>query len=207
MSSSLSVYLLDVAATQALIGCRDDDFLTGVRAGFADDLVRDDEYHRYEIEEEGAPTADEALRAVVHGRPFSEDRNHAFQYGYAYRRLCELSGSFLPNDCFTPHSGDWLSTVDEGLRAMGITAVSLDAFGHGAPPAPLPYAHTPACGQWGPEAIAEALKQYEATERSADGSGRAASLEPQVVEAVTQCLDWMRRAGTRPGHGVIGFRF
>ncbi|MEV2243755.1 hypothetical protein [Streptomyces sp. NPDC049970] len=205
MSSSLSVYLLDVAATHALIGCRDDDFLTAVRGGFADDLVRDDEYHRREIEK-GAPTAAEALRAVVHGGPFSEDREHAFQYGYAYRRLCELSGSFLPNDCFTPHRGDWLSTVDQGLRTMGVTAVSLDAFGHGAPPAPLPYAHTPGCGQWGPEAITEALSQFEATRCAADESGPAPSLEPEVVEAVTQCLDWMRRAEARPGHGIIGFR-
>ncbi|MFJ4121873.1 hypothetical protein ACIP3U_11095 [[Kitasatospora] papulosa] len=205
MSSSLSVYLLDAAATNALIGSRDDDFLTAVRGGFRDDLARDDDYHRHEIEK-GAPTADEALRAVIYGGPFSEDRNHAFQYGYAYQRLCELTGSFLPNDCFTPHKGDWLSVVDQGLHALGVTAVSVDDFGHGAPPAPLPYAYTPGCGEWAPEAIAEALRQFEATKRAVDESGQAPPLEPEVVEAVMQCLDWMRQAEARPGYGVIGFR-
>lgn len=205
MSSSLSVYLLDVAATHALIGCRDDDFLTAVRGGFEEDLVRDDDYHRHEIER-GAPTADEALRAVVFGGPFSEDRDHAFQYGYAYRRLCELNGSFLPNDCFTPHSGDWLSVVDQGLKALGVTAVSVEAFSHGTPPAPLPYAYTPGCGEWAPDAIAEALRQFEAAQRAVDASGHAPTLEPEVVEAVMQCLDWMRRAQARPGFGLIGFR-
>ncbi|WP_103514923.1 hypothetical protein [Streptomyces sp. SM10] len=205
MSSSLSVYLLDVAATHALIGSRDDDFLTAVRGGFGDDLVRDDDYHRHEMEK-GAPTADEALRAVIYGGPFSEDRNHAFQYGYAYRRLCELSGSFLPNDCFTPHKGDWLSVVDQGMQALGVTAVSVDVFSHGAPPPPLPYAYTPGCGEWTPDAITEALRQFESAKRAVDGSGQAPTLEPEVVEAVMQCLDWMRHAQARPGYGVIGFR-
>ncbi|MFJ8883787.1 hypothetical protein ACIRJR_10280 [Streptomyces sp. NPDC102402] len=205
MSSSLSVYLLDVAATHALIGSRDDRLLKVIRDDFGDDLVRDDDYHGYEIEK-GAPTAYEALRAVVHAGPFSDDRRHAFQYGYAYARLCSLTGAFLPNDCFTPHKGDWLSVVDEGLKALGVTAVSVDAFSHGAPPAPLPYAHTPGCGEWAPDDIARALQQFEATKRAVDASGQAPPLEPEVVEAVMQCVDWMRHAAARPGHGVIGFR-
>ncbi|MBM7442974.1 hypothetical protein [Streptomyces sp. HB132] len=205
MSSSLSVYLLDVAATRAWVGSRDDELLEAIRSEFRDDTTRDDEYHSYAIEQ-GAPTADEALRAVVHGGPFSEDRSHAFQYGYAYQRLCSLTGRFLPNDCFTPHRGGWLSVVDQGLNALGITAVSVDDFGYGALPAPLPYADTPGCGEWSPEHIAEALRQFETTKRAVDESGQAAALEPEVEEAVRQCIDWMRYAEARPGYGVIGFR-
>ncbi|MGW2089937.1 DUF7691 family protein, partial [Streptomyces sp. NPDC001880] len=44
MSSSLSVYLLDVAATRALVGSRDDQLLEAIRNGFGDDLARDDDY-------------------------------------------------------------------------------------------------------------------------------------------------------------------
>ncbi|MFB7597053.1 hypothetical protein [Streptomyces sp. NPDC056160] len=168
-------------------------------------MARDDDYHGLAIQQ-GAPTADEALRAVIHGGPFSENRDHAFQYGYAYRRLCSLAGVFLPNDCFTPHGGDWLSVVDRGLTALGVTAVSVEAFSHGAPPAPLPYAFTPGCGEWTPDHIAEALQQFEATKRVADESGQAMPLEAGVSEAVTQCLDWMRQARAGPGFGVIGFR-
>lgn len=132
MSSSLSVYLLDVAATRALVGSRDDQLLNVIRAEFGDDLTRDDDYHSHAIEQ-GSPTADEALSAVIHGGPFSENRDHAFQYSYAYQRICTLTGAFLPNDCFTPHKGDWLSVVDQGLEALGITAVSVDSFSHSDP--------------------------------------------------------------------------
>lgn len=88
---------------------------------------------------------------------------------------------------------------------MGITAVSVDAFSHSAPPAPLPYADTPGCGEWAPDHIAQALRQFEATKGGVDESGQA-HLEPEVMEAVRQCLDWMRKAEARPGYGIIGFR-
>ncbi|MEV5506715.1 DUF7691 family protein [Streptomyces orinoci] len=205
MSSSLSVYLLDVAATRALVGSGDEELLRVICTEFGDDLARDDDYHSLAIEQ-GAPTAEEALRAVVHGGPFSEQREHAFQYGYAYKRLCALTGLFLPNDCFTPHRGDWLSVVDQGLKALGITAVSVEAFSLGDPPAPLPHCFTPGCGEWTPDRIAQALEQFEATKRAVDESGQAPPLEPEVVEGVMQCIGWMTRAEARPGFGVIGFR-
>ncbi|MGX4687729.1 DUF7691 family protein [Streptomyces sp. JNUCC 63] len=148
MSSSPSVYLLGVAATRSSVGSRDEQLLEVVRSNFGDDLARDDGYFSHGIEQ-GAPTVYEAPRAVVHGGPFSENKDHAFQYGYVYDRLCSLTGSFLPDSCFTPHRGDRLSVVDQGLNALSITA---------------------------------------------------------VVEAVMQCLDWMRHTQARPGFGVIGFR-
>ncbi|MEU5402217.1 hypothetical protein ABZ348_23310 [Streptomyces sp. NPDC005963] len=206
MSSSLSVYLLDVAATRALVGSCDEQLLETVRRSFGDDLARDDDYFSSEIEQ-GAPTAYEALRAVVHGGPFSDDKNHAFQYGYAYRRLCELTGSFLDNSSFTPHRGDWLSTVDQGLAALGVTAVSVEEFSYGSGlPTPVPRAYTPGCGEWTPDRIAEALGQFDATKRAVDASGQAPPLEPEVVDAVMMCFAWMRRAQARSGFGVIGFR-
>ncbi|MFF4568492.1 hypothetical protein [Streptomyces sp. NPDC001410] len=200
MSSGLSVYLLDVAATRALVGSGDDQLLQVVRDSFGDELARDDDYFRYQIER-GAPTAYEALRAVVHGGPFSEDKEHAFQYGYAYRRLCELTGSFLPNDSFMPFRGDWLSVVDEGLAALRVTAVSVESFSYSDLPDPLPYTYIPGCGEWTPGQMARALKQFEATK----AAGHAPPLEPEVVDAVMQCLGWMRHAESRPGFGVIGF--
>ncbi|MFG2739409.1 MULTISPECIES: DUF7691 family protein [Streptomyces] len=205
MSSSLSVYLLDVAATRALVGSRNDQLLEVISDRFGDDLARDDNYFSYEIEQ-GAPKAYEALRAVVHGGPFSDEEDHAFQYGYAYKRLCSLTGSFLDNSSFTPHRGDWLSVVDQGLKALGITAVSVEEFSYGGLPSPLPYTFIPGCGEWTPGQIAQALEQFEATKRAVDESGEAPPLEPEVVDAVMQCLGWMRHAQERPGFGVIGFR-
>ncbi|MFJ4921015.1 hypothetical protein [Streptomyces sp. NPDC088725] len=204
MSSSLSVYLLDVAATRALVGSRDAQLLQVIRESFGDELAFDDDYFSHEIER-GAPTAYEALRAVVEGGPFSDDEGHAFQYGYAYRRLCSLTGSFLDNDCFTPHRGGWLSEAGQGMKALGITAVSVEDFEFGHLPT-LPYTYTPGCGEWTPDRIAQALAEFEATKRAIDASGQAPPLEPYVVDAVMQCLGWMRHAAARPGFGVIGFR-
>ncbi|MFE9558748.1 hypothetical protein ACFYOD_35455 [Streptomyces sp. NPDC006703] len=205
MSSGLSVYLLDVAATRALVGSRDEQLLEVIRTNFADDLARADDYFSDAIER-GAPTAYEALEAVVRGGPFSEDQEVAFQYGYAYERLCELTGSFLDNSSFTPHRGDWLSVVDRGLRALGVTAVSVESFGYSDLPDPLPYTYTPGCGEWTPTSIAQALEQFESAKQAIDASGQAPPLEPEVVEAVMQCVGWMNHAAARPGFGVIGFR-
>lgn len=201
MSSSLSVHLLDLTATRALIGSGDDQLLEAIRSNFGNELDRDDDYFRHAIDQ-GAPTASEALHAVVHGGPFSEDKGHAFQYGYAYKRLCFLTGFFLDNACFTPHRGAWLSVVDEGLAALGITAVSVASFGSCDLPAPLPWTDTPGCGEWTHEQCIQALAEFEAAEEK----GSTPPLEPEVVEAVMQCIGWMRHAASRPGYGIVGFR-
>ncbi|WP_443050090.1 DUF7691 family protein [Streptomyces sp. NBC_00236] len=69
----------------------------------------------------------------------------------------------------------------------------------------MPCTCTPGCGEWAPEHIAKALQQFEAAKRAVDESGQAPPMEPEVLEAVMQCLTWMRRAQARPGYGVIGF--
>lgn len=203
MSKSLEVYLLDVAATRALVGCGDDQLVEVVRDEFAGRLARDDDYFR-ELIEAGAPTASEALRAVVHGGPFSDNEGHAFQYAYAYKMLCDLTGTLLANNSFTPHRGAWLSQVDQGLATLGITAVSVESFDYsGLLPGPLPPAYPPGCDEWTPRQIARALQQFEATK----AAGHAPPLDPEVVAGVMQCIDWMRQAEARPGFGVIGFCF
>ncbi|MFD8595468.1 hypothetical protein ACFV1L_10745 [Kitasatospora sp. NPDC059646] len=208
MSSSLHVYLLDVAATRALVGSGDDRFLETLRAEFADRLAEADEYFEDEIAD-GAPSAYEALRAVVHGGPFTAPEQYVFQYGYAYERLCEFTGRFLPNDSFTPHRGDWLSVVDRGLTDLGVTAVSVTDFAHGAAPAPVPPSCTPGCGSWTPDQVALGLRQFGDTMEAVE-AGRI-PLPPlgdqSLVDAVFQALGWMKAAAERPGHGVIGFRF
>ncbi|WP_370417109.1 hypothetical protein AB8O64_00465 [Streptomyces sp. QH1-20] len=45
------------------------------------------------------------------------------------------------------------------------------------------------------------MAQFEATKKA----GHAPPLEPEVVEAVMQCIQWMRHAESRPGFGIIGF--
>ncbi|MFI8965878.1 hypothetical protein ACIGO8_27630 [Streptomyces sp. NPDC053493] len=202
MSSSLSVYLLDPKATRALAGSGDEQLLEVIRDRFGDDLARDDDWFSSQIKD-GAPTAYEALRAVVHGGPFDASEQHAFQYGYAYKRLCALTGGFLDNSSFSPFRGDWLEVVDEGLTALRITAVSVAEFGYsGGMPAGIPRAYDlPYCGEWTHEQCLAALEQFEQTKRD----GHAPPLEPEVVDAVMDVIGWLRHAEARPGFGVIGF--
>jgi hypothetical protein len=201
MSSSLSVYLLDPTAARALVGSGDDQLLDVIRDRFADDLASSDDWFSSEIEK-GAPTAYEALRAVVHGGPYDAEKQYSFQYGYAYKRLCSLTGSFLDNSSFSPFRGDWLEVVDEGLRALRITAVSVTELGYyDGLPKGLPTYDLPRCGEWTHEECVEALEQFEATKRD----GHAPPLEPAVVDAVMDVIGWLRHAQARPGFGVVGF--
>ncbi|WP_336318096.1 DUF7691 family protein [Streptomyces lavendofoliae] len=201
MSSSLSVYLLDPKAARALVGSRDDQLLDVIRDRFADDLASSDDWFSSEIEK-GAPTAYEALRAVVHGGPYDAEKQYSFQYGYAYKRLCSLTGAFLDNSSFSPFRGDWLEVVDEGLKALRITAVSVAELGYyDGLPAGIPSYDLPRCGEWTHEQCLEALEQFEATKRD----GHAPPLEPEVVDAVMDVIGWLRHAQARPGLGVVGF--
>ncbi|WP_055469565.1 DUF7691 family protein [Streptomyces ardesiacus] len=207
MSSSLHIYLLDEAATRALVGCRSEENLEFFRTHYADRLEEQDDDFRAEIAA-GAPTAYEAVRAVIDGGPFDAPAQYAFRYGYAYEWLCSLTGSFLPNDRFTPHRGAWLSTVDEGLRAMGVTAVTVSAFGAQGLPEPLPRTELPGCGVWTPEEISRALEQFNVTMRAAEAGERPfPELEKEIVDAVFQSLGWAQAAADREGLSVVGFRF
>ncbi|MFG2116869.1 hypothetical protein ACGFRB_30240 [Streptomyces sp. NPDC048718] len=201
MSSCLTAYLLDIPATHALVGSKDEQLLATIRDRFADDLARDDDWFSDQIED-GAPTAFEALTAVVHGGPYDADDEHSFQYGYAYKRLCGLTGFFLDNSSFCPFRGDWLEMVDEGMKALRVTAVSVAELGYfGGLPAGIPGYDLPRCGEWTHESCVAALEEFEQTKRD----GHAPPLEPEVVEAVMSVIGWLRMAASRPGFGVIGF--
>ncbi|GAA3026992.1 hypothetical protein [Kitasatospora sp. NPDC006786] len=201
MSSFLRAYLVDPAELRVRVGSGNDGALDEALAYFGPSLDRSDEHFADEIAQ-GAPTALEALRAVVHGGPFSADADHAFQYGYAYRRLCWLVGQPLEVDSFGPFRGNWLEVVDDGLKAYGITAVSVADFQYGGGlPAELPSCDVPSCSTWPAEDCRRALEQFERAERE----GRAPAPEREVAEAVAEVVGWLRLAQRRRGADVVGF--
>ncbi|MFJ5806261.1 hypothetical protein [Streptomyces sp. NPDC093093] len=209
MSSSLTVFQLDPEFTRAFVGSRDDEVIQAIHGEFGDEMARDDDGFSSAIAS-GAPTSAEALHALVYGGPFSESTQHAFQYGYAYKRLCTLTGSRLDNSWFCPFRGDWLEVVDEGLRALRITAISLAEFGrYRGFPSILPSYDLPRCGEWTHDQCVEALAQFEETRQE----GHAQPLDPAVLDAVTEVVGWLRRAESarlrpaqaRPGSAIVGF--
>ncbi|MEU8774626.1 hypothetical protein [Streptomyces sp. NPDC048606] len=199
MSTALSLYLLETERTRAWVGSGDQGFLRAIRAEFAAEIADDDDWFADAIAA-GAPTAAQALEAVVNGGPYEAE--HAFQYGYAYRRICAMGGPFLDNSSFSPYRGDWLSMVDEGLRAVNVTAVRVAAFDSCGLPSGLPYTHVPGCGAWSPEECERALVQFEEGRRL----GLAPVADRDVAEAVEQVVGWLRRVPRGAGYGIVGFR-
>ncbi|MFE5585057.1 hypothetical protein [Kitasatospora sp. NPDC056531] len=199
MSYFLTAYLTNLEDKHTLAGCADEGLLEELRGFFGAGLDRADQEFAEQIAD-GAPTAHEALRAVVYGGPF--DKEYAFQYGYAYQRLCRIDASVLDNRSFGPFRGLWLDEVDEGLRGYGVTAVSVADFQYGSAfPAELPYCAELSCGEWSPEQCREALRQFELAERE----GRTPPLERAVAEAVAEVLGWLRGAQEVEEYGVVGF--
>ncbi|MGW2373046.1 DUF7691 family protein [Kitasatospora sp. NPDC001683] len=199
MSSFLTTYLTCVEDKHTLAGCADDSVLDELLRYFGANLDRADREFADQIAD-GAPTAREALRAVVYGGPF--DEQHAFQYGYAYERLCRTDATALDNRSFGPFRGLWLDEVDKGLRAYGVTAVSVSDFQYGSGfPTALPYCAELSCGEWSPEQCAEALRQFELAEHEV----RAPELVREVAEAVDEVAGWLRAAREFEDYGIIGF--
>ncbi|MFJ8584386.1 hypothetical protein ACIRD2_06965 [Streptomyces sp. NPDC093595] len=199
MSYSLSPYLVDLAVVRGAVGSGDVKLRRMIGGRFKQRLAHDDDYFADEIER-GAPTRYDALRAVIDGGPFDAAPEFAFQYGYAYRMICEFHGRFLFNNHFSPFRGSWLEEVDAGLSALGITAVAVTDFMYGSVPDPLPHRDLPGYGEWSAEQCARGLAQWEASTPEQRGA-----LDPEVLEAVESCVDWMREARAREGFGIAGF--
>lgn len=197
VSSHLDTYLLDLPKTRALVGSGDEQLLEVVHRHFGDRMAATDEQFAYLIEA-GAPTAYEALRAVINGGPYG---HHAFQYRLAYQRLCELTGLDLSANVFSHFRGDFLDEVDKGLASLNVTATSLFYFT--LPQVPVPVEQSPEVGygEWSTDEIAQALHQF----RTSVSNGTARQGDPEVTAAVAECLSWMHIAESKPGLGIAGF--
>ncbi|MET7621558.1 hypothetical protein [Streptomyces sp. NPDC005408] len=195
MSYGLSIYKVDIPTVRGAVGCGEERMRRMIGGRFKRQLAADDEYFAYEIER-GAPTRYEALRAVIEGGPFDDE--YGFQYGYAYKMVCEFYGRPLFNNHFSPFRGSWLSDVDEGLAELGIKAVAVSDFSYGSLPGPLPSTDLPRYGEWSPAQCREALAQWEASTPQQHGA-----VDPEVLAAIESCVDWIREAD---GKGIVGFQ-
>ncbi|GAA4897219.1 hypothetical protein LX16_1162 [Stackebrandtia albiflava] len=200
MSFSLSPYLVDLRKARGAIGSEDEKLRRMIGGKFKAAMAHADDWFADQIAG-GAPTRYDALRAVVDGGPF--DDAYGFQYGYAFEMICGFFGRSLNNNAFSPFRSGWLARVDEGLAALGVTAVEVSEFSYGSPPAPLPRPaeFVPAYGEWSPKQCRTALAQWNA----ATAEAREA-LDPEVLEAVESCVAWMRESVANGRH-VVAFHF
>ncbi len=197
MSYALTPYVVDLDVLHSALGSKDDKLRRMIGGRFKKHLDFDDSQFD-SIIEEGGPTIRDAIRAVIEGGPF--DDRHGTMYGYAYKWICEFHGRAQFNNDFSPMRSEWLEVVDEGLKDLGVSAISVEEFSFGGLPSPIPAPDfLPGYGEWSLAECQEALAQWEA----ATGEAKS-SLEPEVLRAAESCLDWCRNA-TAAGRGVVAF--
>ncbi|MFI6575358.1 hypothetical protein ACIBFB_06120 [Nocardiopsis sp. NPDC050513] len=196
MSYSLSVYVVDLDVLRGSAGSGDTRLRRMIGGRFKRHLASFDDQFDHSIDD-GAPPIYEAIGAVIDGGPY--DERFAHMYHFAYKWICEFHGRFLDNDSFSPFRSGWPEQVDEELKGLGITAVSVAEFGYGAPPKLPRVRDVHGYGEWSPAECQKALTQWEAVTPE-----RKAALDPYVLEAVEQCLGWCRSADAA-GRGVAGF--
>jgi hypothetical protein len=90
--------------------------------------------------------------------------------------------------------------VDEGLRSVGVTAVTVADLTNNGLPSPLPYTPFPGYGEWSWDACTAGLAQWDAS-----SAGQRQALDSAVLEAVEERAAWMRLANKTAGSGVVGF--
>ncbi|WP_425570950.1 DUF7691 family protein [Rugosimonospora acidiphila] len=195
----MEIYALDLDELTAVVGSGDRTLLRTISVELEGHLAVADEEFGDRIAE-GAPTRLDAIRAVIDGGPF--DDRYGYQYGYAYHNLCVYHGLRQNNLNFAPFRHDWLETVDEGLRRLGLTAVTVSTFRHNRPPSPLPYTTEPTYGEWSPAQCREAFDQWRASTIE-----QRAALGYDLREAVESCAEWLRAATSGNGLGIAAFSF
>lgn len=189
--------VVDLDVLHASVGSQDDKLRRMIGGRFKQHLDFDDSQFDH-VTDEGGPGIRDAIRAVIEGGPF--DEQYGFMYGYAYKWICEFHGRFLDNSDFSPMRAGWLETVDEGLKALGVSAVSVTGLSYGGPPAPIPSSGMESgCGEWSFEECQKALEQWEAATDEAKSD-----LDPYVLEAAQSAMEWCRISATA-GRGVAGF--
>ncbi|MEU0490087.1 hypothetical protein ABZ249_12725 [Nocardiopsis sp. NPDC006139] len=195
MSYALTAYVVDLDVLHASVGSGDDKLRRMIGGRFKQHLEHfDAQFSGLDL----LPVRD-AIRAVIEGGPFEPDQGT--MYNYAYKWICEFHGRYLDNNDFSPMRAGWPETVDEGLGAVGVTAVSVAEFGYGrAPdPVPAPSDFVPGYGEWSTERCRKALEQWGAAD-----DGAKAALDPDVLQAAESCMGWCRAADAA-GRGVAGF--
>lgn len=182
-------YVVDLDVLHGSVGSKDDKLHRMIGGRFKRHLAGFDQ-HFDTVVEEGGPAIRDAIRAVIDAGPF--DERYGFMYGYAYKWICEFHGRPLFNNHFSPMRSEWLWTVEEGLKELGVTAISVEEFSYGALPSPIPRPEeVPGYGEWSLAECRKALEQWDAL----TGERRA---------AVESCVDWCRTAADA-GRGVAGF--
>ncbi|MBV2366502.1 hypothetical protein ACFPZ0_27775 [Streptomonospora nanhaiensis] len=197
MSYALTTYVVDLDTLHGAVGSKDDKLRRMIGGRFKRHLAAFDQQFSH-VADEGGPGIHDAIRAVIDGGPF--DAGHGSMYGYAYKWICEFHGRAQYNNDFSPMRSGWLETVDEGLAAVGVTAVRVDEFSMDRPPAPIPAPDfVPCYGEWSAEECRKAHEQWAAATDDAK-----AALDREVREAAESCMEWCANA-VAAGRGVAGF--
>ena len=124
------------APVWGILGCRSEEMVRLLEWG-AEDLIEflDEVLATPRPGEPPLPDARTALRQLVMGEPL--DRRAGVAYAYWFKQMCE-SGEFLRNDAWLPIRMAFFDDVEQALRRLGVTGVSVQDIVFGGLPIPLP---------------------------------------------------------------------
>jgi hypothetical protein len=135
MSYGLMLYAVELDKVRGAVGSDSETLRRQIGGRSKRDMASADSWFASEIEA-GCPPRYEALRHLIHGTPRVE--GYAFQYAYAFKMIVEFHGRFLSNDGFMPISSDYLDTVTDALRGMGVDTIDVVGLAYFSPPVELP---------------------------------------------------------------------
>ncbi|HVK65691.1 MAG TPA: hypothetical protein VM694_14510, partial [Polyangium sp.] len=179
------------AELRALVGSGDEALIAT--------LVSEHDHALAEVDrlDAGAPSAAEAVAALVRGH--MEDGESNFKYGYALELACRQLGQELSNQHWSRMHGEWFDAVEDAFTELGgKTKVSNDVFWSG-PPVELPFIDDfPAIGTVPAEGVKPLLAELDAALAKARSS--------QENAALRELLAWLRIAD-RDALGIVTFYY
>jgi len=198
MSYGVMAYAVRFEKVKPVFGSGDDKVRRMICGRFKADLARQEQYFSTEIAS-GAPSPFDAVRALLMGGV--PDKGHGFMYAYAYEKVIEHFGRFLPNGAFSSIRWSFMEAVEESFKKTGLDEAlpfrdlyigrALCAF-----PTPDDF---PCIGYWTPEQVVAGHKRFAEIEIPND-------IESYVKDALLEVRGWVASAGPK-GEGIVSFYY
>lgn len=137
-------------------------------------------------------TLDEALHHVMFDEPKNE--HMGYQYGYAYKMVCDYLGYNLYNSAFYPIDVEW---ANEQLTAAGLSSLDLYDLIYGGAlwkiPSPMDF---PSIGRIENASLDKIIKELQHAKPTPDS-------DPWVQDALQDLRQWVRVL--QEGDIIVGF--
>ena len=193
MGYALSVFLVPSSDILRVPGIPDTDLLDRLLIDVMPDLVSLDE-QLCDAGDEDDITHEQAFRELFSGNVSAPE--YGARYGWAFEKLCQSIGTYLPNNCFSPCKFEWYDQLDRFLATTDIE-LRFSQLVYNCPveiPEPDDF---PSIGHWTHEQIAAAAPMITKVADSAQ--------DETIGEALSVVSEWLKQGVEDSNSMIIGF--